>query len=165
MPDFFSGPVVCNTGPILGLFRVGRVDLLPRLFPRVLVPRAVVNELLLAPFADVAELQRELGAFSIVDLPSQPDPLLLTELDAGEAAVITLARSMGGAGIVMDERKGRRVARLVYGLPVKGTCGLLVAAKHRGLVSTVKPLLAGMRAKGYFLGSQLVAECLRQSDE
>jgi len=91
--------------------------------------------------------------------------LLLAELDAGEAAVITLARSLSGAGIVMDERKGRRLARLVYGLEVKGTCGLLVAAKHRGLVSAVKPLLEGMRAKGYFLGPQLVAECLRQCGE
>jgi hypothetical protein len=106
-----------------------------------------------------------LASFSILDLSAPPDPLLLTELDAGEAAVITLARSQGVAGIIMDERKGRRVARLVYGLQVKGTCGLLVVAKQRGLVSAVKPLLEAMRAQGYFLGPQLMAECLRQCGE
>jgi len=28
MPDFFNTPVVCNAGPILGLFRVNQVGLL-----------------------------------------------------------------------------------------------------------------------------------------
>jgi uncharacterized protein len=165
MPDFFSAPVVCDTGPILGLFRVGQVGLLPRLFPQVLVPRAVVDELVQAPYADVAALRRELESFTLVDPPVQPEPLLLAELDAGEAAVIAAARARNLSGIIMDERKGRRIASLVYGLRVKGTCGLLTAAKQRGWVSAVRPLLEGMKAKGYFLGPQLVAECLRQCGE
>jgi len=72
MPDFFSGPVVCNTGPILGLFRVGQAGLLPRLFPQIWVPRAVVNELVLAPYADAARLRQELAGFSIADTEVPP---------------------------------------------------------------------------------------------
>jgi uncharacterized protein len=165
MPDFFNGPVVCNTGPILGLFRVGQVGLLPRLFPKVMVPREVVTELLAAPYADALELEHELAAFETVDLKGGPEPLLVAELDAGEAAVIAAARVFQVSGIIMDERKGRRIASLIYGLQVKGTCGLLVAAKQRGLISAVRPLIEGMKAKGYYLGPRLVAECLRQSGE
>ena len=165
MADFFASPVVCNTGPILGLFRVQQVGLLARLFPEVLVPRAVVNELLQVPHSDVAELERELAALKVIEPKSQLDPLLLAELDIGEASVIAAAREYNLPGVLMDERKGRRIASLVYGLQVKGTCGLLVAAKHRGFISAVGPLLDGMKAKGYFLGEQLIAECLRQGGE
>lgn len=65
----------------------------------------------------------------------------------------------------MDERKGRRVASLIYRLPVIGTGGLLVAAKQRGLIGAVRPMLEQMQAGGYHLGSALVAECLRRAGE
>lgn len=165
MPDFFSSTVICNTGPILGLFRVHQVGLLARLFPEVLVPRAVVSELLQVPYSDGAELERELAALKVIDLKLQPEPLLLAELDPGEASVIAAARANSVRGVLMDERKGRRIASLVYGLEVKGTCALLVAAKQRGLIPAVRPLIHGMKAKGYYLGDRLVAECLRLSGE
>ena len=46
MPDFFSRPVVCNTGPLIGLGRAGLAHLPGRIFPSVLVPETVVSELL-----------------------------------------------------------------------------------------------------------------------
>lgn len=165
MADFFDSPVVCNTGPILGLFRVHQVGLLSRMFPEVLVPRVVADELLQTPYSDCAELERELGTLKVVELELPPDPLLLAELDAGEASVIALARARQVSRVLMDERKGRRIASLIYGLEVKGTCGLLTAAKGQGLVKAVKPLLEAMKAQGYFLGNQLIEECLRQSGE
>ncbi len=56
--------------------------------------------------------------------PSGPvDSLLASQLDAGEAAVVTLARQWQGAEVLMDERRGRRVAEQVYGLRIVGTGG------------------------------------------
>jgi predicted nucleic acid-binding protein len=90
---------------------------------------------------------------------------LEAELDAGEAAVIATASARGCLPVLMDERKGRRVASIIYRLPVIGTGGLLVAAKRLGLISTIRPLIEGMRAGGYHLGPTLVAECLRRAGE
>lgn len=50
-------------------------------------------------------------------------------------------------------------------LPLMGTGGMLVAAKRRGLIAAVRPLLEGMSAAGYHFGPVLVAECLRLAGE
>lgn len=44
MADFFSRPVVCNTGPIIGLSRAGLCHLPGEIFPGVLIPDAVVTK-------------------------------------------------------------------------------------------------------------------------
>lgn len=94
-----------------------------------------------------------------------PEPLLLAELDLGEASVIQAAREQGCKCVLMDERRARRVASTIYGLTVKGTCSLLVEAKRRQLIPTVRPALESMIAGGYFIGPQLMAECLRRAAE
>ena len=66
MSDLFSRPVVCNTGPILGLSRVGHVSILRRLFPEVLVPREVIDELLANPHEDRTDPLRELDGFVVL---------------------------------------------------------------------------------------------------
>jgi hypothetical protein len=45
-----------------------------------------------------------------------------------EAAVIALARPSLPCLAIIDEKRGRRIAQHVYGLPVKGSAGLLVMA-------------------------------------
>ena len=135
------------------------------LFPQVILPREVVEELLLIPHADTPALQRQLSAFHRLDIPCQPERRLLADLDLGEAAVIATAVKRQITGILMDEKRGRRIATLVYGLQVKGTCAVLVAAKNRGLISAVRPLLETMRARGYYLGPQVVTEALRLARE
>ncbi len=53
--------------------------------------------------------------------PAIVDPLLAVELDTGEASVIQTARNLGINLVFMDEQKGRRLARRVYGLQTIGT--------------------------------------------
>ena len=62
--------------------------------------------------------------------------------------MIVTAKTRGLRNVIMDERKGRRIASVVYNLQVKGTGGLLLAAKQRGLVREIRPLLEGMKAQG-----------------
>ena len=138
MPDFFSQPAVCNTGPLLGLYRVRQLDLLIRLLPEVIVPREVAEEIVLAPHTDAAALAKELARLTVLERYAEPDLLLAAELDRGEAAVIVTARERGLRHLIMDERKGRRIASIVYGFQVKGAGGLLLAAKQRGLIGEIR---------------------------
>jgi hypothetical protein len=86
-------------------------------------------------------------------------------LDTGEAAVISTALELGPSSVILDERKARRIASHVYGFQVKGTAGLLVEAKNRGMIETVRPYLIGMIQGGYFLGPNLVAACMVAAGE
>jgi len=52
MPDASDNAVVCNTGPLLALSRIREIGLLTKLFSKVIIPREVVNELLMPSYAD-----------------------------------------------------------------------------------------------------------------
>lgn len=165
MNPIFEAPTVCNTGPLIGLARVNLAWLLFRLFPEVIVPEEVRDELLAKESPDRDQLIEVLRLAKIHPRQNLPDRLLVTELDAGEAAVISVALQLGLSSVILDERKARRIAARVYGLDVKGTAGLLVEAKKRGMIEVVKPYLEGMIQGGYHLGPNLVAVCLTAAGE
>lgn len=165
MSPYFDGPVVCNTGPLIGLARVGLAHLPLELFPELIVPDAVRGELLVADSPDRDDLIMVLRRAGRGRDGGIPNPLLAAEVDAGEAAVIMTALETGVRSVIIDERKARRVAANVFGLEVRGTCGLLVEAKRRGRIEAVGPPLAGMIDAGYFIGPSLRDACLRAADE
>ena len=85
-------------------------------------------------------------------------------MDDGEASVIALAIELGCRLVVIDERRGRQVARLM-GLEVTGTVGVLLRAKRQGMLPAVKPCLEAMRSRGVWLSDRLIAFALAESGE
>jgi predicted nucleic acid-binding protein len=165
MPKFFDSTIVCNTGPIIGLSRVGLSHLIGLLFTKVLLPEAVVAELRAKHAGDADQIEDAISLAEIITLAHPPDPLLVAELDEGEASVIQGARERHLQNVLIDERRARRIATTIYGLSVRGTCAMLVEAKQRQLIANVRTPLDGMIAAGYFIGPQLRAECLRRAGE
>jgi predicted nucleic acid-binding protein len=164
MSEFFSRPVVCNTGPIIALSRASLGHLLPKLFPRVLITETIRAELTAKDAGDSSEIEKTLLGLEVVDT-GKPDALLTTELDSGEASVIHTACVLGVTGVLIDERRARRIASEVYGLEVRGTCALLLKAKRSDLLGDIRPHLSMMIDNGYFIGPRLMEECLRLAGE
>ena len=149
---------VINAGPLVALSLLNQLDLLPALFAECWIPQTVFNEVAVAgvgkPGANALQSADWLGR---VRESPMPDPLLILELDAGEAEVITLARQLSPCIALIDERRGRRIAQDVYGLAVKGTAGVLVEAQRRGLISGIRPQLLALRNAGYFISDGVIA--------
>ena len=158
--------IVCNAGPLIALAGIGQLGLLRELFGEVLVADDVKSEV-----EDGGKSGAGTGLFQtapwlrITSLSRKMDPLLTSLLDIGEAATISLALQESAALVLMDEVKGRRVARDVYGLAVIGTGRVLVEARRASLISKVRPLIEQMRAGGYWLADTIMAEILRQAGE
>ncbi len=104
MSDFFSKPVICNTGPIIALSRASLGFLLHQLFPRIVTTSEVHAELTAKDAGDAAEIQATLAGIEIITA-SRPDALLSIELDAGEASVIQTAQDLNWNGVLIDERR------------------------------------------------------------
>jgi len=98
-------------------------------------------------------------------LSTRTDPLLMTSLDPGEAAVILLARELNADFALIDERKARKIARTVYGLKVIGSAGILVEAKRQGLIDNVGSALQIMRDNGYRISDSIIDTALRKAGE
>ncbi len=149
-------PVVADSGPLIALALVQRLDLLRDIYGTVLVPDAVWRE--------VAESAPDRpGAVELVRSPwlvrtllaHPPDILLRAELGPGEAEAIALATQLG-ARILLDERKARRIAEIGYGLLIRGTIGTLLLARKKNLIPAMGPLLLQMQLSGYFLSTALI---------
>lgn len=149
---------VINAGPLVALSLIGRLDLLPTLFAECWVPQAVFNEVAVAGIGKPGAIALQSPEWlARVRLSPVPDPLLVMQLDVGEAEVISLARQLSPCFAVIDERRRRRIAQEVYGLSVKGTAGVLVEAKRRHLISDVRPMLLALREAGYFMAQSVIA--------
>jgi len=68
--------------------------------------------------------------------------------------VIQTALAQAVPQVLIDERKGRKVARL-YGLQVFGTARVLVEAKRAGLIDSVGQALGAMRSNGYWVDDKI----------
>ncbi len=56
----------------------------------------------------------------------------------GEASAITLANEITSALLIIDDLKGRKLAKRLQ-LMHTGTLGVLVLAKQRGVITSLKP--------------------------
>lgn len=147
--------VVCNTGPLIALGLLGRLNRLQTFYQRVVVPETVQREIFQGGTMRPGRV--ELSVEWIEVLPAMSDPVLAAMLDPGEAAVRVLARSLGISHVLMDERKGRKIARTILGLTVSGTARLLVDAARAGLIVSARRELETLRAGGYWLGDNILA--------
>ena len=150
--------VVSDTSPLTALITIGRADLLPLLFGRVIIPPAVREELL-----------REhsiLPAWLEVAAPTTI-PLAVAEarLDAGETQSIALALELRADTVLMDERLGRRVAQAL-GLRPTGVLGCLVLAKRDGHLSAVSTVMTELQSlAGCWFDDKLITAILRAAGE
>jgi predicted nucleic acid-binding protein len=161
-----TGTVVSNTGPLIALAAADLLSALDRLFEKVLVPTAIRDEVDAGTRAAIRYEQMASQARCLeVCATVVPPPLLTDVLDAGESAVIQLAIERDVRLVLMDERKGRKVAAEVFRLNVIGTLGLLLRAKRERIIPSLATPLSRVLAAGYYIHDSIVAEALRRAGE
>lgn len=159
--------IVINTGPIIALVAAAEsLEWLPAFYDRILIPYEVVQEieaggvgnpesLALHGIKDLVMMGREKA-----DLP----PALLRELDLGEASVIHAAICHDIPTVAIDEKAGRRIARL-NNLKVTGSLGILIKAKKQGLIDNLSNCISRMRFQGIWISEILVQQALAEVGE
>jgi predicted nucleic acid-binding protein len=138
--------IVISDARCLILFtNIGRLDILNSLFGQIWI---------------TSEVQTEYG-FELPDFVLVRDPAdseiydsLRQQLDAGEASSIALASQNPGSKLVIDEKKGRRIAAEM-GLDVTGTVGVLLEASEKGLIQSNPELVALLVNEGFRLSPRL----------
>jgi predicted nucleic acid-binding protein len=125
---------VTDTTPICYLVLIGEINLLPALFETMLIPSAVLAELLhpCAPTL-VQTWASSLPAWISVKDAGLEDITGMENLQAGERGAIRLAESIKADVILLDEKSARTVAGR-RGLRITGTIGLLTEGADRGLI-------------------------------
>lgn len=159
--------IVSNASPLVNLARIGKLDLLLELYGELAIPSAVWREVVVEgsgqPGADKVENAAWIKTHVVAN--EHLVRALRQELDAGEAEAIALALEIEAELLLMDERLGREIARHL-GLRYTGLIGVLIEAKHKGIVSAIKPHLDALRnIAGFRVSDALYTRVLRDEDE
>jgi uncharacterized protein len=124
---------------------------------RVTIPHTVWTELVqLGTRPDVIATIQAADWIEVVEDPIVQD----LGLDPGETAAILLAEKLGAKALLIDERRGRFVAG-ARGIAFIGTLGIVAGARRIGMLARAAPVVAELRADGFWLSDALVAEFLR----
>ena len=156
--------VVSDTTAITNLLKVKLLLIIKGLYGQILVPQAVYDELAtLSAQKKIIDSQKWI---KVVEIQNQVLYEKLREsLDKGESEAIVLALELDSDFLIIDEAKGRKIARS-YGIRIIGLLGILVLAKEEGLISQIKPYLKELRDKmGFRVSDKLYEQILSQVGE
>ncbi len=133
--------VISDTTPVLSLLKAGCLELLEKLYGNVLIPKAVYRELTENPvYFEEAKIIKATKFFSVAEAENIKSVDVLrsvTGLDAGESEALIMYDEKNADLLLIDEHKGRRVAKQ---LKVKyiGTAGILMLAYDKGYIGQVE---------------------------
>lgn len=147
--------VISDASPLIALVEIGELEILQKLYQRVLITDVVRNEI-------HADLPSWIEVST--DYDHKQFQVLQLELDAGESSAIALALENPERKIIIDENKGRSVAKRL-GLKVIGTIGILIKAKEKGFTESGSNIITKLEEHGFWLSGQLKKYLLEKLTE
>lgn len=96
---------------------------------------------------------------SIIKTPFPSAELQSYHLDKGEESVLAWALTHPPTEAILDDLAGRRCAQKL-GIPVRGTLGLVLAAKQQGQIVAARPVLEKLKRTGMYLSEQVISQAL-----
>lgn len=164
--------VICNTGPLIALGKLNRLDLLDDLYSQVLMPDAVYTEVVtrgLVRGEPDARLVRQFWhqqQWPVVPVSDESMKAFAPSviLGQGESAVLALALTNTNSLALLDDEVARKEARRL-GIRLRGTLGVLVEAYRHGHLSfaQIELLLLEIAARpDIWISAHLCQEILAQ---
>jgi predicted nucleic acid-binding protein len=152
--------VVADSSPINYLILIEEIDILTKMYGRVVIPRAVREELLRPSAPEVVRNWiGQLPAWLEVHTPVNAPDASLAALDPGERDAIMLAAELRADQLIVDDRQGRREAEK-RGIPVMGTLGVLRQGATLGLLD-LRIAVKHLEATSFYIAPEVLARLLK----
>lgn len=86
------------------------------------------------------------------------------QIDKGESSAIALALETPDCTVILDDYKARKIADQL-GLNITGTIGVIVKAKLKGVIPSIKPILTKIRTTDFRLTMELELLAMKEAGE
>jgi len=155
--------LVADCSALVALSVCDSLHLLEQLFASVAVPETVYWEATQPDKQEAQALKQFLqGKVHKVDLHHYV--FLDAFADAGETEAMVLYKQLSADKLLIDDRRGRKVAKINQ-IDTIGSLGILLAAKAKGLLLEVAPLLRQIEQSDIYLSPDLIATVLELAGE
>lgn len=160
--------VIADSSALVALSICNVLDLLEPLFGEVKVPKAVFEELTIRNKPEAEPLRLFLADKVItttLELSTELSTLKKSNgLGRGELEAIALYQQLDADLLLIDDARAKKVAYL-NNIEVMGSLGVLLHAKHQGLIKEIKPLFNTLKMSNIFISDSLLEQLLKIAGE
>lgn len=158
--------VVCNLSPLISLARTGLLRLLKALYGQVIIPKEVFYEVTEKGKGKPGE--KEIKEADWLKVISVRNEALLRKyreaFNPTDATVIALAKERSADLVIVDDRDLREFAEK-EGLSIRGTVGIILKAKEKGLIKSVKVELDKLLNEGLRVSDEVYKDAILKAGE
>jgi predicted nucleic acid-binding protein len=147
--------IIVDTSCLIILTKINELNLLRLLYSKVFVTKEIANEF-------GSELPDWVAVYPIER--NNIKLLFESKIDRGEASAILLALTMPNSTIIMDDLKGRTFAKQ-FKLNVTGTIGVIIAAKNKNIILSIKPILDKIKETNFYISKEIEDAALMLAKE
>lgn len=147
--------IIADTSCLIVLSKIGELELLHELY----------KEVYITPEINI-EYNEKLPGWLMVEKVKNNNwqKLLELQLDKGESSAIALAMEAQNSILILDDLKARRIAGRL-GLDYTGTIGVIIKAKHKGILHSIKPILNKIKLTDFRITEEIEIEALKEANE
>lgn len=155
-----------NTSPLIFFSKTDLLELLHETVNSdIIVPEAVAIEIQTYGEEDITLKSLSSNNWLLIrETPPIPSIIENWDLGAGESAVLAWGYTNPGTEVILDDLAARRCATTLK-IPVRGTLGLVLIAKQRGLIPSARPIIDRLRQSGMYLSDRIVNQSLKSVGE
>ena len=157
--------VISNASPLIALSNIKQLELLERLFKKIIIPEAVYKEVVEEGKSKpgALEVKNAIGKWIEVKNIKNSNEVnaLRAMLDYGEAEVIVLAQEIKADLLILDNKEPRFFAKHL-GFNLIGTLGTLILAYKKGFLKNPIEKIFELREKGFYISDRLLNEIIKQ---
>jgi len=153
--------VISDTTPLITLLKIDRLDLLQKLYDEIKIPNSVFEELTINNlFLEESEKIKNCDFLKIVSVSDREKVNFIqktTGLDLGESEALVLCDELKSDLLLIDEVKGRFVAKQL-GFSITGAVGILTFAYKSNFVTAdeMKKYVEILRESRKSIGEKLL---------
>jgi len=156
--------IVCDSSPIIALALCDQLELLDKLFNDILIPQEVYNETT-KEGKEPTPIIKEWATGKVIEVINRQSVNKFNEiLDKGESEAIALYLEKSADYLLIDEKKGRKIA-MENDIKIIGSIGVLIMAKRKGLIQSIKPSLDIIRHSSTRISDFLYEQALKIAGE
>ncbi len=164
--------IVSNSSPLIYLAKIGKLELLNKLFGKIAIPVEVYNEVVKGKeeaFFDAVKVEKAVkdGWIEVKEVKLTRElEFFSREIDLGELYAIQLAKNIQSSLLLIDDASARTIAES-FGLNVKGTVYVLLDAKEKKFIDKkeIKELINELIYAGFRLSSELYGRILNEIEK
>lgn len=147
--------IISDISCLIALSRIGRIEILQKVF-KIVYTTSIVAE----------EFEEPLPAWIVIRNVVNVDQIkkLQLILDPGEASTIALALETDNAILIIDEKKGRKVAADLN-VTIIGILKVLLLAKNKGAIDSVKEIIIELQKQSFRFNKTIVDDVLKLAGE